>query len=76
MVSKLPFSTIPSKAIGKFEPFPVFIPNAKLESLRELLNACPIAEETYESTRENEELGISWKWLTDAVEQWRTSFNW
>ncbi|KAI4726297.1 alpha/beta-hydrolase [Aureobasidium sp. EXF-10728] len=65
------------KATGKV-PFTVHIPDAELEQLDLLLRVTPIAEPTYETNLPdgNRKFGMRHDWLTKAVEEWRTTFDW
>ena len=70
------FSRIPSAAQADIKPFQVSIPESDLQQLQILLRHCRIAEPTYESLRPDRELGLDHAWLTAAVAEWRSSFNW
>ena len=74
--SILDFSNIPTGATGAFKRFEVSVSDEVLENLQTLLRLFPIAGATYESTRPERSLGVTHKWLSDAVHTWQHSFNW
>ena len=69
-------TNLPASAGDSIVPFTVDIPQQKLDALQALLKACPVSDKTYENTRRDRSLGISHGWLSNAVETWRTSFDW
>ncbi|KAL9621026.1 MAG: hypothetical protein Q9160_004544 [Pyrenula sp. 1 TL-2023] len=76
MTATIDFGMIPGKATRSFDSFKVAITEEQLGSLRTLLNTCPVAGRTYESTWEDGSLGISHQWLAHTVDHWRSSFDW
>ena len=70
------FSALPSRANGDFTRFTVNIPQATLDDLQTLLRLSSIGKKTYENTRPDRQLGVLHDWMTEAVETWRTSFDW
>ena len=76
MVANTDFGALPANAKGNFEPFAVNIAQEILDQLQTLLKVSPIGGKTYENTRPNGRLGIRHECLTNAVESWKSEFDW
>ena len=63
---------------ARITPFTVHIPDDSLDQLDTLLSITPIAESTYENSLPNgdRKFGMRRDWLTKAVEEWKTTFDW
>jgi microsomal epoxide hydrolase len=59
-------------------PFTVHISEDSLIQLDTLLSITPIAEPTYETSLPDgkRKFGMRRDWLTKAVEEWKTTFDW
>lgn len=62
----------------KVTPFTVHISDERLDELDTLLSITPIAAPTYESSLPDgdRKFGMRHDWLTKAVEEWKTTFDW
>ena len=67
---------LPASANGTFLPFTVAAPEETLGTLQKLLTLCSLGNTTYENTRMDRSLGIRHDWLSNAVNVWRTDFDW
>ncbi|KAL4789347.1 Alpha/Beta hydrolase protein [Aspergillus venezuelensis] len=73
------FSTFPPNTPGKPSPFTLHIPDAELNTFKELLRLSPIGPETYWNfTKTTNNYGITRPWLSTAKETWldETKFSW
>ncbi|KAI4762479.1 alpha/beta-hydrolase [Aureobasidium sp. EXF-3400] len=63
---------------ARVTPFTVHISEDSLIQLDTLLNITPIAEPTYETSLPDgdRKYGMRHDWLTKAVEEWKTTFDW
>ncbi|KEQ74205.1 alpha/beta-hydrolase [Aureobasidium namibiae CBS 147.97] len=63
---------------ARITPFNVHISDESLDQLDQLLSITPIAEPTYENTLldGDRRFGMRRDWLTKAVEEWKTTFDW
>jgi hypothetical protein len=76
MTSSKPFSNVPAGAVQKPTPFELHVEEEKLQEFKTLLKLSPIAKQTYENLREDRELGVTHKWMTNAKKHWQESFDW
>ncbi|KAL9112014.1 MAG: hypothetical protein Q9227_003634 [Pyrenula ochraceoflavens] len=70
------FGELPHQATGIFKPFTVNVPEQQLQNLQALLKLCPITPETYENSLADSHLGIRRDWILEAVNSWKTTFDW
>lgn len=59
-------------------PFTVHISDDSLTQLDTLLRLTPIADPTYETSLPDggRKFGMRYDWLTKAVEEWKSTFDW
>lgn len=70
------FGELPPHATGIFRPFTVNVPEEQLHDLQSLLKLCPITPATYENCLASGQLGVRRDWILEAVDTWKTTFNW
>lgn len=70
------YSRIPQGAIIQPTPFQVCIPEAQLTEFHQLVSLSKLGPETYENLQEDGRLGISYRWLSNAVRTWQTEYDW
>ena len=63
---------------ARITPFTVHIPDDSLDQLDTLLSITSIAEPAYENSLPNgdRKFGMRRNWLTRAIEEWKTTFDW
>lgn len=66
------------ESMPKITPFTVHIPDDDLQHLDTLLRVTPVAQPTYESTLAggDRRFGMRQDWLEQAVQDWKTTFDW
>jgi microsomal epoxide hydrolase len=70
------YSTLPSGATLKPKPYKAYVPEEKLQLLKDLVKISPIAAPTFENTNAGRHFGMEREWLIKAKEEWTTSFDW
>ncbi|KAF2164752.1 hypothetical protein M409DRAFT_67838 [Zasmidium cellare ATCC 36951] len=70
------WSTLPRDASTAIKPIEVRIPDAKVFELQSAVRAQHGFIPTYENTRDDLSLGISWGWMQNATSFWTTDFSW
>ncbi|KAL2373912.1 hypothetical protein RJ035_004335 [Blastomyces gilchristii] len=70
------YTTLPSTATKRPEPFQVSIPEQQLSEFKTLLKLSKIPVPTYESLQEDGKFGISHKWLVETKKYWEEEFDW
>ncbi|KAH0040661.1 alpha/beta-hydrolase, partial [Aureobasidium melanogenum] len=68
----------PDKSTPKITPFTIHISDDDLQQLDTLLRITPIAQPTYETSLAggDRRFGMRHDWLKQAVQEWRTAFDW
>ena len=66
------------KTTGKSTPFTVHVSDDDLQQLDLLLRITPIAKPTYETSLPggDRKYGMRRDWLKQAVEEWKSTFDW
>lgn len=70
-----PFHTFPHTPTVPVSPYTIDIPQETIDDLKRRLNDAPTPRTTFENSHTDEQLGITRKWLVDAVEEWK-KFDW
>jgi microsomal epoxide hydrolase len=70
------FARLPTGAADRFCPFQVHVPNEDIEHLSSLLSLSRLGRKTYESSFADRRLGLDRSWLEQAVNTWKTTFDW
>ena len=70
------FGTLPSHSQDSFRPFQVAIPQENIDRLKQLLELSPLGPKTYESSLQDRPFGVTRHWMEQAVDTWKTSFDW
>ncbi|KAM0753674.1 alpha/beta-hydrolase [Meredithblackwellia eburnea MCA 4105] len=73
-MSGKPFSTPPYPPTISVSDFDLAIPEEQVALLKHLLQLSPIAPETWENKQDK--FGVSREWLLEAVEHWKSGFDW
>ncbi|THC87254.1 hypothetical protein EYZ11_013301 [Aspergillus tanneri] len=71
-----PYGTLPPNAQVQPEPFTLRIPDYEIEELRRLLELAKIGPKTWENQQNDGRFGVSYNWLANARDYWRSKFNW
>jgi hypothetical protein len=70
-----PYATFPHDPSIPFKTFKAAIPQTAIDDLKRRINDSPVPRKTYENNCTKEQLGVTWEWMKDAVEEWKT-FDW
>jgi hypothetical protein len=74
------FSDIPSQAQLKPKPFKAQVPDQELNDFKQLLKLSKIGPKTYENqtadVKDFTHFGISRQWLSEAKQEWESSYDW
>ncbi|GAB7365446.1 hypothetical protein MBLNU230_g6520t1 [Neophaeotheca triangularis] len=71
------YTSLPSAATLKPQPFKANIDDKKLSDLQNLIKLSPIGPQTWEnSTAGREKFGLQRDWLINAKDHWANKFNW
>jgi hypothetical protein len=70
------YAKIPPRSSSKPTPFQVSIPDSQVVRLYRHLDLAELAPETYENLKEDESVGISHAWLSNALHSWKAQYDW
>lgn len=70
-----PFHTFPHTPTIPISPFTVNIAQGKIDDLKRRINDAVKPRKTFENSTTDEPVGVTYDWLTNALEEWKT-FDW
>jgi hypothetical protein len=69
------FATLPHAPTIPIRSFRADIAQSAIDDLSRRLHDTSLPRKTFENSHTKEELGVTWDWMKDAVDQWKT-FDW
>jgi microsomal epoxide hydrolase len=70
-----PFSTFSAAVRKAPKPFKVATPQDQIDDMIKLLKLLKLAPNTYDTSLESQQYGVTRKWMIEAKKEWE-NFNW